>query len=309
MFYCDVQCQKRDWRYHKHECKLLTNLNLDELKSDCYRFTLRLWLLLTGKQEIRDKQYVLFNAKMRCFNDLKTHVDEVKKDEKRMKFFDKMCMRFESWGIEFDKEDLFMIFCRICINSFSILNEDLNEIGTALYIQASVFDHSCVPNAAPVFNGINLQIRALKRINDDEEICINYIDLKMNRNIRHEKLMEQYYFECKCLKCETNSDAEIDYAKVKDFDQQFDKLISDGNDWYQAYHVGIDTVPLYKLIYGDFHPDLTVQLIRIVKVVLLIDDIIDRNEIISLITKSEKSLRITHGINHSLYKMFKNQIT
>ena len=270
---------------------------------------MRLWLLLTGKQEIRDKQYVLFNAKTRCFNDLKTHVDEVKKDEKRMKFFDKMCMRFESWGIEFDKEDLFMIFCRICINSFSILNEDLNEIGTALYIQASVFDHSCVPNAAPVFNGINLQIRALKRINDDEEICINYIDLKMNRNTRHEKLMEQYYFECKCLKCETNSDAEIDYAKVKDFDQQFDKLISDGNDWYQAYHVGIDTVPLYKLIYGDFHPDLTVQLIRIVKVVLLIDDIIDRNEIISLITKSEKSLRITHGINHSLYKMFKNQIT
>ena len=48
------------------------------------------------------------------------------------------------------------------INSFTILDMDMNSIGSGIYIGASIIDHSCEPNAVATFDGKTINIRAIK---------------------------------------------------------------------------------------------------------------------------------------------------
>lgn len=309
MYYCDQKCQRNDWKEcHKNECKLYSNYYKQYLFRDCDRFLLRLWLLSTHSTQKLTQNYELYNKKNRCFHDLMTHYNQIRDDIKRINYFEMICKRFNSCDIDFDYEQLFVLFCKLCINSFSILNEDLNEVGTALYISASVFNHSCQPNAGPVFDGIDLQIRALKDIDSNEEIFINYIDLKMNRTDRQLKLYEQYYFSCNCVKCETLSDYDIDYELLKHLDKQLDDMINNEGDWCQSFSIGMQSIPLYNQIYGDFHPDFTVQLMRVLKLKVLISHNLDEKNTIQLIKKTQNCIKITHGFEHSLYKIFREVI-
>lgn len=53
---------------------------------------------------------------------------------------------------------------QMCINSFNILDNDMNSIGTGIYLAASILDHSCEPNAVAVFDGTTIYIRCVKSI-------------------------------------------------------------------------------------------------------------------------------------------------
>lgn len=52
----------------------------------------------------------------------------------------------------------------MCINAFNILDDNLNPIGTGIYLASSVLNHSCVPNATATFDGITLRIGAINDI-------------------------------------------------------------------------------------------------------------------------------------------------
>lgn len=52
----------------------------------------------------------------------------------------------------------------MCINAFNILDDNLNTIGSGIYLAASVLNHSCVPNATATFDGIELRIGAIMDI-------------------------------------------------------------------------------------------------------------------------------------------------
>ena len=51
------------------------------------------------------------------------------------------------------KPEILEIYSRVLINSFNIMDDEYQPIGIGLYLAASVFDHSCNPNAAVVFSG------------------------------------------------------------------------------------------------------------------------------------------------------------
>lgn len=62
----------------------------------------------------------------------------------------------------------------MCINAFNILDNNLNTIGTGIYLAASVINHSCVPNAAAIFDGTLLRIGAVADIeHTDPDLVIN----------------------------------------------------------------------------------------------------------------------------------------
>lgn len=58
--------------------------------------------------------------------------------------------------------EMLAIFGRICVNSYNILDPDMNSIGVGIYLGPSVIDHSCKPNAIAVFDGTTILIRALE---------------------------------------------------------------------------------------------------------------------------------------------------
>lgn len=89
----------------------------------------------------------------------------------------------------------------------------MNSIGTGIYLGASIIDHSCRPNALATFDGTTIQIRLLEDYNGSEidfsKIFISYIDLMDSPDVRKEKLLAQYYFDCKCARCGDEQEAKL----------------------------------------------------------------------------------------------------
>ena len=58
-------------------------------------------------------------------------------------------------------------------NQFAICDEVINsEVGSAVYLNAAMLNHSGRPNAFPIFEGRVLQIKALRQIKKDEGMFI-----------------------------------------------------------------------------------------------------------------------------------------
>lgn len=115
-----------------------------------------------------------------------------------------------------------LICLQVCVNSFNILDPEMNSLGTGIYLAATIIDHSCRPNAVAVFEGTTIYIRATQDMpcldwtkvlaNQRSELCrfivsnsrqvrICYIDLLNNSHERRAELKAGYYFLCDCPHC------------------------------------------------------------------------------------------------------------
>jgi hypothetical protein len=85
-------------------------------------------------------------------------------------------------------------------------NSFANGIGAGIYAVLSLFNHSCDPHVTRTFRGNICQVRALRPVHKNEQIYDNYGVLYAVNDLdeRREKLLEQYFFECKCAPCEDN---------------------------------------------------------------------------------------------------------
>ena len=62
-------------------------------------------------------------------------------------------------------------------NQFALCDEVINsEVGSAVYLNAAMLNHSCRPNAFPIFEGRVLQIKALRQIKEDEGMKLVILD-------------------------------------------------------------------------------------------------------------------------------------
>lgn len=52
------------------------------------------------------------------------------------------------------------------INTFTIPDEELQDIGSGLYLSPASLDHRCEPNAVVTFQGTSLLVRAVDDIAD-----------------------------------------------------------------------------------------------------------------------------------------------
>lgn len=313
--YCSQECQANDWKkFHKYECKMYAT-HATKLESDFCRAAVRLALILEKRPDDITRKFKLMDGNERSFTDLKEHLNEIKKDEEKVTSFTKTFALLKLLGVRFNAESLFVSLARMCINSFSILDTSLNEKGTGLYIETSIFDHSCVPNAAPVFNGSQIQVRAIKHILADEPVTINYVDCKESRSSRQTKLYDHYYFTCQCSRCTKEANEGEDTSicsEIASLDKQYDDLVSPPSQntsdipWNECYMLLIKTLPFYEHIYGEFHPDFTVQLMRCLKVRSNIDFVDGSDSLTFLVNKLSQAIHITHGKDHPLYNQFKD---
>ena len=57
------------------------------------------------------------------------------------------------------------VYGQVLTNSFAIHDEKLTPIGRAVYLAASIFDHSCSPDASFTFIGTTIYIKATRDLN------------------------------------------------------------------------------------------------------------------------------------------------
>ncbi|CAG9810288.1 unnamed protein product [Chironomus riparius] len=201
--YCGVLCQRDAWAEHKYECLCMKKI-LPRSIPDAARIMAKIiWKLQYGGY--LQKFYYSRNG-FRKFNDLMAHLEDIKWDEKRMEHVQSLYAVLKEYLAPEhlpNQTEFLGIYGRLCINSFNILDDDLNSIGTGIYLAASILDHSCNPNAVATFEGPQLSIRLIEDIPELkwDQIRISYVELLDLPETRKEELRRSYYFDCDCDRC------------------------------------------------------------------------------------------------------------
>ncbi|XP_040582875.2 histone-lysine N-methyltransferase SMYD3, partial [Lepeophtheirus salmonis] len=274
IYYCGKQCQRSSWKeIHKHECKYLKILDLQEPH-------ITLLLIIRTLCKLRydggySKKVSLPNGRSRRFGDLMSHKENVLMDPKLNKmFFVFLTMIRNKLGgaLETNESEVLDIFTKISINSASILNGKFLNFGTCLSLEFSAIDHSCRPNAVYMFIGRTLVVKALCDIANFDEVRISYVDITQTRTMRQKFLKNQYFFDCNCEEC---TEDPLNLEKLKSHSPccpECQNLV-DGNkcmscnkevDLSQYYQlkeilikeeeVNVKTCLLFKEVFQYFHP-------------------------------------------------------
>jgi len=330
MFYCGRRCQKNDWRVHKLECKYYKKFGQQFFNDRFDRLLIRLWLISKFNQTVFTKNYRLPNGSELTFNKIQSYCKDIGLDDKRV--FESICIRFKSFGIEFDPQMLYHLFCKVlrygidcetpainkrtdqlAVNNIELkIEPDLPDIKFwAVYVPITVFGHSCVPNACKVFKGNKIQLRAIKPIFVNEEITISYVFLEKSKIERQKELRNRFFTECHCLKCGTNFDNFIDYKRLKILENL---RMNAMNELYlkpiknYANHKDLDDIEeelmaIYRNIYGDYYPNLTVEYTQYFNWKFLSQSETEQN--LNLLKRYIlKIILITHGFNHPFFENF-----
>jgi hypothetical protein len=77
------------------------------------RLIIRLWLLLINDKTIASKECEMRNNINISFNDLESDSKLFTRSSLKLIFSDYLCKRFEKFGINYEKELLFELFCKI----------------------------------------------------------------------------------------------------------------------------------------------------------------------------------------------------
>ncbi|XP_058449931.1 histone-lysine N-methyltransferase SMYD3 [Malaya genurostris] len=212
--YCNRFCQKEAWQDHKDECVKLKTVAPRTIPDAAFM----LFRILRKLQKGGDFQKGFYTTKFyRRFGNLMTHENNIREDKKRMEHFQSLVVVLQSLideSVMPSNVELLQIFGRMCINSFNILDDEMNSIGTGIYLGASVMDHSCRPNAVATFDGPTLHVRLLEDYSSGSEIdiskiFISYIDLMDTPDVRRERLRSRYYFECECDRCQDQQEMNL----------------------------------------------------------------------------------------------------
>ncbi|XP_058816453.1 histone-lysine N-methyltransferase SMYD3 [Topomyia yanbarensis] len=212
--YCNRFCQKEAWQDHQHECIKLKAVAPRTVPDAALMLSRIIRKLQKGGDFVKG----FYTSKFyRRFGDLMTHENDIREDEKRMEHFQSLVVVLQSLIDEAaipSNVELLQIFGKMCINSFNILDDEMNSIGTGMYLGASVMDHSCRPNAVVTFDGINIHVRLLEDYHgagemDISKIFISYIDLMDPTDVRRGRLRSQYYFECECDRCRDQQELKL----------------------------------------------------------------------------------------------------
>lgn len=211
--YCNRFCQKEAWSDHQDECGKMKAIGSRTIPEAA----LMMSRIIRKLQKGGDFQKGFYTTKYyRRFGNLMTHEDDIKKDKLRMEHFQSVVIVLRSLIDETampSNIELLQIFGKMCINSFNILDDDMNSIGIGMYLGTSIIDHSCRPNAVATFDSTTVRIRLLEDYQGGEidfsKIFISYIDLLNSADERKARLRSQYYFECGCERCRDKEEIEL----------------------------------------------------------------------------------------------------
>uniref|UniRef100_A0A6F9DTW6 [histone H3]-lysine(4) N-trimethyltransferase n=1 Tax=Phallusia mammillata TaxID=59560 RepID=A0A6F9DTW6_9ASCI len=214
MRYCDRKCQKGAWHQHKPECAALKRVS-PKIPPDFVILLSRvLWKLEDSMDDNKPEDLI-------SIVDLESNYSRLT-DSQKEGLGQFVVVLHSYWGqgaLPLQVPDIKAVLelcAKIKNNSFAISDEEMQaDIGTGVYLSCSLLNHSCEPNCVAEFDQMRLNIRALRDIDQGEELLISYTDLFAPTCDRQEELMNVYRFQCKCVAC---TSCRHDKMMMQDFD-------------------------------------------------------------------------------------------
>ncbi|XP_053196240.1 histone-lysine N-methyltransferase SMYD3 [Scomber japonicus] len=276
--YCNITCQKGAWCSHKRECKCLRSL-LPRIPTDSVRLAARLiFALLSPSDNSSEELYTL--------EEHESHLSSMSEQKKQgLSQLATMLQLYLTQEVPVQEmtsalppscQEPLNLIAKVTGNCFTISDGELQEIGVGLYPSLSLLNHDCRPNCVMVFEGTNLQLRAVRDINPEEELTISYVETLSLTEDRRRQLEDQYHFTCHCQRCDSQdtdrlmlSGKEETHRLLKEAIPKLEDLKAESN-WQALLEncrhllstVGGD-VPeenLYKLRMTDIAVDASIQL-------------------------------------------------
>ncbi|XP_049335007.1 N-lysine methyltransferase SMYD2-B isoform X5 [Astyanax mexicanus] len=207
-FYCNVECQKADWVMHKLECSAMCAFG----ENWCPSETVRLVARIIATQKVQKERSA--SEKLLLLKELEANLDKLDNEKRDMNEADIAGLHhFYSKHLQFpDHQDLLTLFAQVNCNGFTVEDEELSHLGSAVFPDVALMNHSCCPNAIVTYRGTLAEVRAVQDVSAGDEILTSYIDLLYPTEDRIERLRDSYYFSCDCRECKTKSK---DKAKMK----------------------------------------------------------------------------------------------
>ncbi|KAK2501046.1 hypothetical protein MC885_002319 [Smutsia gigantea] len=213
-FYCNVECQKEDWPMHKLECSPMVVFGENWNPSETVRLTAR----ILAKQKIHPERTP--SEKLLAVKEFESHLDKLDNEKKELIQSDIAALHhFYSKHLEFpDTHGLVVLFAQVNCNGFTIEDEELSHLGSAIFPDVALMNHSCCPNVIVTYKGTLAEVRAVQEIHPGEEVFTSYIDLLYPTEDRNDRLRDSYFFTCECQECTTKDKdkAKVEIRKLSD---------------------------------------------------------------------------------------------
>jgi SET and MYND domain-containing protein len=147
------------------------------------------------------------------FFSLHSHEEDVPAERKeRVEVLANICFAVGSsvpfFSSSFSESLLLSSLCRSSCNNFTIYDSELFPVAVGIFPSLSILNHSCMPNAVLMYRGCAVEVRALREIEEGDEICHSYVDSALPYSKRQMLLFERYFFSCKCARCLTEGSKE-----------------------------------------------------------------------------------------------------
>ncbi|XP_017575944.2 N-lysine methyltransferase SMYD2-B [Pygocentrus nattereri] len=207
-FYCNVECQRGDWAMHKLECSAMCAFGENWCPSETVRLVARIIATLKVQKDRSASEKLLL------LKDMEANLDRLDNEKREMNEADIAGLHhFYSKHLDFpDHQALLTLFAQVNCNGFTVEDEELSHLGSAVFPDVALMNHSCCPNAIVTYRGTLAEVRAVQDVGQGDEIYTSYIDLLYPTEDRIERLRDSYYFSCDCRECKTKSK---DKAKMK----------------------------------------------------------------------------------------------
>ena len=288
VYYCDQTCQKEAWKsHHKLECKYLQNQNMTENLKEIFStdfhtyqevFLRLLKTTLKLNKNGKEEFFQLPNGKKRYFANLMSNAEELRKQKEQNDMFETYQFMYTDFQIWLGDTlpipsftEFFEIIGKWHTNSTSIVAVNFDKpyeaVACGLYLGYSGLDHSCAPNAVWVNHGKVMVVRTIEDVENFSDVRITYFDACDKTEERKDYLRENYFFNCKCVKCEDpNSDAKFSSLKCKSCSgwvHESTRICSDCNQTLKLSHEELTIVKKYKNgTLPKCEPTMTIQEIR-----------------------------------------------
>ena len=301
--YCSRECQRFDWRnFHKYECPFYTKRE-SFFGHPAHRLALRCFILMKYRPEELRKQYDVLGGRRICYMNLIDHANQRPANDETDEVLQTICLLFSEFELEVDLNQFKLILYKFYINSFTIADYDSENIGAALYIKTSIFDHSCAPNTSFNFLGLKQQVRAIKDIPARAPISTEYFEIFELRRTRQERLLRTHFFTCTCVRCLSDPSDDGIIMEIQSLKERIDKLNEKSDPQSEDSKLLAELyeklVPLFKQIIGQYYPSLTDVYVQCLELKLKTNTHHDFD-----LQEIEDAIRVTHGTEHPLYDYF-----